>query len=247
MSNSIARLSADRLPRTIDRKLAGDGFVHVAAAELRALAGPAVVAGFADFARSWDRLGPDRYMADGGRYRRRRHAAFAVGPAGITAKPHQPHYQSHDYNPLNGGIERWFEPIESAVATSATMQGIIDLADRVFTPLSGRGTPRWHVEAHQFRIEAADGTVAKPTPEGLHRDGVDWVLVMLIARVNVAEGVTKIHVDDGREVGSFCLTAPFDAAFVDDRRMRHAVTPVIPIDAAQPAYRDVLVVTFKAD
>ena len=26
----------------------------------------------------------------------------------VTRKPHQPHYQSRDHNPLNGGIERWF-------------------------------------------------------------------------------------------------------------------------------------------
>ena len=30
------------------------------------------------FAASWDDLGLDTYMADGGRYRQRRHAAFAT-------------------------------------------------------------------------------------------------------------------------------------------------------------------------
>jgi hypothetical protein len=32
---------------------------------------------------------------------------------------------------------------------------------------------------------------------------------------------------------------------VDDRRVMHGVTPVQPLDPAEPAYRDVLVVTFK--
>jgi hypothetical protein len=32
---------------------------------------------------------------------------------------------------------------------------------------------------------------------------------------------------------------------VDDGRVAHGVTPVNAIDAAAPAYRDVLVVTFK--
>jgi hypothetical protein len=41
------------------------------------------------------------------------------------------------------------------------------------------------------------------------------------------------------------LTSPFDAALVDDSRVAHGVTPVKAIDPAQPAYRDVLVVTFK--
>ena len=45
---------------------------------------------------------------------------------------------------------------------------------------------------------------------------------------------------------SVTLTAPFDAALVDDARVCHGVTPVEAVDATVPAYRDVLVVTFRA-
>jgi hypothetical protein len=126
------------------------------------------------------------------------------------------------------------------------LSSVIDLADRFFTPLCGRAAGGWHVEAHQFRIEARSDAEGLPTPEGLHRDGVDWVLVMLIDRVNVAEGVTKIHASNRGEIGSFCLAAPFDSALVDDHRCYHAVTPIVPIDPTAPAHRDVLVVTFRA-
>ena len=38
-------------------------------------------------------------------------AAFGARAEGaIHRKTHQPHYQSRDYNPLNGGIARWFDP-----------------------------------------------------------------------------------------------------------------------------------------
>ena len=103
----------------------------------------------------------------------------------------------------------------------------------------------WHVEVHQFRIEARPSEVGRPTPEGLHRDGVDYVLVLLVNRQNIASGVTTIHAGDGAMLGQFTLTTPFDAAIVDDKRVAHGVTPVEPIDPAKPAYRDVLVVTFK--
>ena len=43
----------------------------------------------------------------------------------------------------------------------------------------------------------------------------------------------------------FTLTHPFDAALVDDRRVAHGVTPVRALDPELPAYRDVLVVTFR--
>jgi hypothetical protein len=103
----------------------------------------------------------------------------------------------------------------------------------------------WRIEAHQFRIEARADLPGEPTPEGVHRDGVDYVLVLLIARHNIASGTTTILAPDQHVLGSFTLTAPFDAALVDDARVFHGVTPVEAVDPDQPAYRDVLVVTFK--
>jgi len=104
---------------------------------------------------------------------------------------------------------------------------------------------RWRVEVHQFRIEARPGEPGQPTPEGVHRDGVDYVLVLMIRRTNIAQGTTTIHARDGQLLGSFTLSDPFDAALVDDASVFHGVTAVEAIDPAKPAHRDVLVVTFK--
>ncbi len=38
-----------------------------------------------------------------------------------------------------------------------------------------------------------------------------------------------------------------DAALVDDSRVYHGVTAVHPLDPAKPAFRDVLVVTFRRE
>ena len=109
--------------------------------------------------------------------------------------------------------------------------------------LSPSGT--WHVEVHQFRIEARRGEAGRPTPEGSHRDGVDYVLVLLVNRTNIASGMTSVHDLAGTQLGEFTLTQPLDAALVDDARVLHGVTPVEPLDPATPGYRDVLVVTFR--
>jgi hypothetical protein len=57
--------------------------------------------------------------------------------------------------------------------------------------------------------------------------------------------VTSIHDAAKTLIGRFTLTSPLDSAFVDDSRVYHGVTPVVPIDPQRPAYRDVLVVTFR--
>ncbi|MGH9348941.1 MAG: 2OG-Fe dioxygenase family protein, partial [Vicinamibacterales bacterium] len=188
-------------------------------------------------------LALDTYMADGGRYRRRRHGVYDVLRDGtIVRAPHQPHYQSREYNALNGGIARWFEPIDHALGAGPTMTAILRFGLTLFGSLVAAS--RWTAEAHQFRIEARPGEAGRPTPEGVHRDGVDYVLVLLVARQNVISGTTTIHDTRRRHFGSFTLTAPFDAVLLDDARVSHGVTPIEPLDPAGPAYRDVLVVTW---
>jgi hypothetical protein len=237
------RLVMDKL-RPLTDAIGADGFRFVEAPEMRDLLEQyGRLTDWPSFAASWDDLGPDTYMADGGRYRKRRHAVFAVGTNGIVRQPAQPHYQSRDYNTLNGGIERWFEPITQPVASGPSMTTILTFCRTLFDSLTPADA--WHVELHQFRIEARSGQAGQPTPEGMHRDGVDHVLVLLINRRNIARGVTSVHDLTGRALGHFTLTEPLDAALVDDTRVMHGVTPVAPLDPAQPGYRDVLVVTFK--
>ncbi|AWV08729.1 2OG-Fe dioxygenase family protein [Marilutibacter maris] len=238
--------------RIHDTLMRGQGFDFVDAATMRAwleTTGP--LDDWEDFAGSWNRLATDSYLARLGKHRRRRHAVFSLDgvdtpvPA-IRRQPHQPHYQTLDYNPLQGDIERWFEPVEDAVATSRSLGTILRHCQRFFGALAPR-VARWHTEVHQFRIEARAGTPGLPTPEGRHRDGVDYVLVLLIDRENIASGTTSIHAPDGTEIGHFTLTRAFDAALVDDRRVFHGVTAVEALDPDAAAHRDVLVVTLRAD
>lgn len=223
-----------------------DGFCFVAASTTKALlGGNAALTDWDAFVASWNEMPLDTYMADGGRYRRRRHATFSVAPfvTQATLEAHQPHYQSRDYNNLNGGIARHFAPIPEAIARGATLSALFTLCTCIFGQLAvGR---HWHVEAHQFRIEASTDEGGQPTPEGVHRDGVDYVMVMMVKRHNIREGTTTIHAPDGKPLASFTLTEPLDMTLVDDHRCLHGVTPVVPLDPSKPAYRDVLVVTYR--
>jgi hypothetical protein len=237
----------DILARDIAEALRDTGFRRVAPAETDALLGPGAVAGWEPFADSWNDLGLDRFMADGGRYRRRRFAAFSASPAGVVRKPHQPHYQSRDYNGLNGGVQRWFEPVLDTVAGHPVTQELLRAGLALFHPLTAEPPRAWHVELHQFRIEAGDGQTGLPTPEGAHRDGVDWVIVMLVDRQNVASGVTDIFANDGARLGAFTLERPRDAVFLDDHRVMHGVTAIHPLEPGVPARRDVLVATFRRE
>jgi hypothetical protein len=145
---------------------------------------------------TWDRLPRDNYLKDGGRYRARRHSCFVqhFDPSSLTLVPHRAHWQSTAYNALHGGMLRWFEPIESRVAEAPAWRQLLASMGSAFA--DARPVPDWHIEAHQFRIDTAGG-VGRPTPEGAHRDGVDYVAILLIGRKGVAGGETRVFEADG--------------------------------------------------
>lgn len=239
-------MSADTGIATGALSVARDGFCFVEGGRMRGwLEAHGSLAGWDAFADSWNSLGPDPYLAAVGRTRRRRYGVWHADEEGVlTRAPHQPHFQMLAHNPLQGDIERWFEPISEAVGISPAMQAILGFALAFFGPLA-TGRPAWRIEAHQFRIEATPAAPGEPTPEGVHRDGVDYVLVLLVARRNIASGTTTIHARDGTSLGAFTLAHTFDAALLDDTRVFHGVTPVLSLDPEVPSHRDVLVVTLR--
>ena len=246
---SLARIiQTPRMPPSnsdLTPRIARDGFCFIPASQSQTLLGNPSREQISAFAAHWDGMPLDTYMADGGRYRRRRYAtlSIAAGETTATREPDQPHYQHLDYNHLNGGVARHYEPIADDVLDGPIMRALLALGATIFDPLAPGNS--WHVEVHQFRIEANPTEQGQPTPEGVHRDGVDFVIVMMVKRHNIREGTTTIHGVDQQLLASFTLIEPLDMTFIDDHRCLHGVTPVEPFESLQPAYRDVLVVTFR--
>ena len=192
----------------------------------------------------WADMPPDNYLKDGGRYRRRRHSSFVFQNGVLRQVPHRAHWQSLDYNALHGGMERWFEPMHATtVATPTWTQLLTALAH---TAAQVRGTPntKWCIEAHQFRIDTTDG-IGRPTPEGAHRDGVDFVAVFMVNRFGIKGGETRVFDAHGPQGERFTLSEPWSLLLLDDTRVIHETTPIQPV--AEGGYRDTLVLTCRAD
>ena len=196
--------------------------------------------------QAWHNLPQDAHLKDGGRYRQRRHACFVQDISGntLTQTPHRAHWQPTDYNALHGGYERWFEPVEATVsqapAWTALLAGFGKLSAKV------QVVDKWFVEAHQFRIDTAGG-VGRPTPEGAHRDGVNFVVVLLVERHGVKGGETRVFDANGPHGVRFVMREPLTALLMDDARVIHETTPIFPDHAeGEQGYRDTLVLTYRA-
>jgi hypothetical protein len=191
---------------------------------------------------SWERLPRDTYLRDGGDYRARRHSCFVHTLGGsLAAVAHRAHWQPTDYNALHGGLVRWFEPIEPAVLAAPAWTQLLAAIAEVFAAL--RPVPSWYIEAHQFRIDTARG-VGRPTPEGAHRDGVDFVAVILVGRRQISGGKTRVFDARGPAGVSFTLQEPWSMLLMDDARVIHETTPILAQGAT--GARDTLVLTYRA-
>ena len=196
---------------------------------------------------SWNRLPADAHLKDGGHYRQRRHACFIQDFAAgtLTRTPHRAHWQPTDYNALHGGFERWFDPVESDVSAAPAWQMLLTQLGCLFARV--QGVPRWHIEAHQFRIDTAGG-VGRPTPEGAHRDGVNFVVVLMVARRHVKGGETRVFDAHGPQGIRFVMREPLTALLLDDTRVIHETTPLFPESEGAPTgFRDTLVLTYRAE
>jgi hypothetical protein len=222
-------------------RLDRDGWARLDPAQTALVLGVDLDVGVPALAAHWDALPPDRYLADGGRSRRRRHACFEVAGADVRRLPHRPHVQRREHNPLFGDLPRWFAPMSPALDDDPTLDRVLRLGAALFTPHAA-----CDAEVHLFRVVADADRPGEPTPEGIHRDGVDGVCVLLVARVGIEGGRTTLTDADGRVLARPLLATRGDALLLDDARVRHGTDAIVPSSPATAGHRDVLVVTFRA-
>ena len=239
---TLPSLSSPLTPLTeLADSLRGDGFAIVSARDVAQIA-HVDLNQLQDLNQFWEELPRDPYLRDGGRYRFRCHSSFEIKGESLTMVPHRAHWQSVNYNALHGGIERWFEPSQTQLTSNPAWESLLLGLAHVLNGVKQVST--WFVEAHQFRIDTTDG-IGRPTPEGAHRDGLDFVAVFLLNRVGIKGGETRIF-DAGGSAGlRFTLTEPWSLLLMNDERMIHESTPIQPL--GPHGYRDTLVLTFRSN
>ena len=239
---TISSLSPQLTPvKELAQSLRDEGFAVVCAQDVAQIA-HVDLEQLLSLNQFWEGLPRDPYLKDGGRYRFRRHSSFEIKGDSLTMVPHRAHWQSVNYNALHGGIERWFEPSQTLLTNNSAWQSLLLGLAHILNGVKQVNT--WFVEAHQFRIDTTDG-IGRPTPEGAHRDGVDFVAVFLLNRVGIKGGETRIFDATGSAGLRFTLSEPWSLLLMNDERMIHESTPIQPL--GPHGYRDTLVLTFRSN
>lgn len=200
--------------------------------------------GWAAICAEYPSLPPDEYLPQGGKYRFRRYDSFYFYPetGDLVLLPHADYFQSNDINAVTGGIVRKFAPLTEATVHNLFLRELIRFDFEQF-PLTDPAMRygAWQVDVHQIFVRAqATGDLAHPTPEGVHRDGAEFVTVHIAALNNADGGMVTVYDDDKQALESFQLQNLLDSYLFNDAILWHGVTPITSRDGVNPAERGIL-------
>lgn len=192
----------------------------------------------AEVLASYDGLPVDDYMGNGTRFKR--FDQYRLSPAegggwSFTLLPHRDYTTYKTFNKVGGGIRRTYESITvdftPLIAVGAEVIGLDPSED-------------WQINVHQNRTRADGGRPGPLTPEGVHHDGHEFVMIAVLRRENVAGGETRLW-EPGADAPFWEGTLqPGQAVLLDDRALAHDVTDVLSADGG-PGHRDIVIIAFS--
>jgi hypothetical protein len=139
---------------------------------------------------------------------------------------------------------RSFEPLEPAVRDSEFLQGLIrTTASWAAASLFGAHSThiRANVSVHQVRQVARPGASSDNAPEGVHRDGADFIVsALVLGKRNILGGKSTVLSPDRKEVLLEHTLEAGEGIFHEDRELWHDITKVHVGPDMEYGYRDII-------
>ena len=173
-----------------------------------------------------------------GNYRFRRLSRFKVLGDELIKLPHGYLFQSKKYNPLLGDIKREFAELDDAIIKLEDFKKLV-LAFIDYCQLDEQAV---EIGVHQIRTTCSPDNYGNPAPEGIHRDGTDFVGIFSVDRNNIQGGETELYKSKKESSVFHKILNPGDLLLVNDDEFFHYTTPIQPLVSGEGT-RDVFVLT----
>jgi hypothetical protein len=187
------------------------------------------------FQQFFNNLPVDPYIK--GNYRLRRLSRFTVSSDGLIKLPHGFFFQSKQYNPLIGDIKREFAELDDALIELDIFKNLV----LAFSD-SCKLHPEAEIGVHQIRTTCSPDNYGNPAPEGIHRDGTDFVGIFSVQCDNIQGGETHLYTSRKEKPVFSKVLNPGELLLVNDHEFLHFTTPIQPL-LDKEGTRDVFVLT----
>lgn len=172
-----------------------------------------------------------------GKYRSRRLSRFKIAGDNLIKLPHGYLFQPKEYNPLLGDIKREFAELDDQLIALDEFQKLVfEFSEYCKIP------PGIDIGVHQIRTSCSPANFGNPAPEGIHRDGCDYIGIFAVDRHNIQGGETHLYKQKREKPMFNKVLKPGELLLVNDREFFHFTTPIKPIENSEGT-RDVFVLT----
>lgn len=223
-----------------------EGYGCFSASVMRLFLGPAAIEQLPQVLESFQSLGLDPHMGDGGTYRLRAYNRYRVPSLAAPLRAHllDDHsiFQAAEDNRVNGGVRRTFAPLADDIASGPFLQALVENAATQATNYdpSLRSGP-FVVGVHQVRIVARSEVPGLPTPEGIHRDRERFTFQHFMARRGIEGGEFRAHNESKEVVFSWLQEDCLDTVMFEGTTW-HSATPIQCAATGVEGYRDIFLV-----
>ncbi|NET07015.1 MAG: hypothetical protein F6K16_20410 [Symploca sp. SIO2B6] len=183
----------------------------------------------------FDHLPVDPYIK--GNYRSRKLSRFILSGDKLIKLPHGYLYQSKQYNPIVGDVKREFEELDAGLIKHEAFQHLV----LAFID-SCKLHPEAEIGVHQIRTTCSPNNYGNPAPEGIHRDGTDFIGIFSVDRKNIQGGETHLYTARKEKPVVSKILNPGELLLVNDHEFFHFTTPIKP-EFDSEGTRDVFVLT----
>jgi len=201
----------------------------------------------ARIANSFDHLGEDQYIKSDFKYRQRKY-----GYCEINAKNEiknwvekKKFFQSSKYNNYLGDIDRDYSMMNDDVKNfiESLIPKVCNLAPHIWR----NDCP---IHAHQYRLIGGNDFQGKPTPEGIHKDGYFFHVMLCFNTENLSGGITTLlDATDTKNITNNKIIfegqlQKGDLMIFNDESLFHYTSAITPKLPHREAKRDMLVISF---
>ena len=141
-------------------------------------------------------------------------------------------------------VERKFELIENKYIRDNFILNLIEKSTILTILNSENKINKLDISLHQIRQICYPNVDSHNSPEGIHRDGADYIISALVMNRSNIDGGESIIYDKDKNIVFNKILYPKEGIFQEDKNLWHYVTP-IKSKGEYIGYRDILGIDIK--
>ena len=157
-------------------------------------------------------------------------------------------YQSSNYNNVNGDILRIYKNIDETILEDDCFKYFVNI---FLTTINKELTKNYindkikYIQVHQIRVYTENKDEVNLVPEGIHKDGYNFIAMCCITRKNISGAISHIY-DESKNIVHSVQLQEGEMIVLNDDKMFHSVSPIKLNETNETnilGYRDVFVFT----